>query len=205
LFAWATIALFAVYAGVLFAGGVVQGIPREPYLAIGEVLTMLGAALLVVLFATIHACADERVRLFSVVALGWVVAMACLTISVHFVQLAVGRRIDLATNPGLAHVFGWVWPSLLYGVELVAWHICFGFALVSVAFAFGGVRRSETARWLLWVSGLLCLSGAVGPLVGELDWRMIGVFGYCMVFPVACVFVALDFKAREDASARQLG
>lgn len=199
--AWSTAALYAVYIAVLFAGGVAVGVPVEPYLAAAEVISIAGAVLQVALFAAIHASAPPDRRVFSLAALGWVLATAAATATIHVVQLTVGRRIDLAAMPELRFVFGWDWPSLLYGVELTAWHLLFGLALLCAAPVFRGGGRPAIVRAGFSLSGLLCLAGLAGPAIGDLGWRMIGVFGYAVVFPLTCLVLGLVFRDAARAKA----
>lgn len=46
----------------------------------------------------------------------------------------------------------------------------------------------------LITTGMLCLAGLAGPAVGNLNWRLTGVFGYTVVFPVGCIGIARLFK-----------
>jgi hypothetical protein len=192
--AWTIFALYIAYEASLFAGGVVRGVPVDPFLAIAEVLDIVGALLQVFLIAIIHECAPRRAKSLTLIALGWMLVMAGLTVTVHFVLLTVGRQIDVATFPGYARVYGWEWPSLLYAVELAAWHLFFGLSLLFATSAFRGRGRQALVRAGLLVSGVLCIAGLVGPAVGNLNWRMIGVFGYGVVFPLVCIAIALVFK-----------
>ena len=192
--AWTIVVLYVVYIAVLFAGGVAVGVPREPYLATAEILTSVGALIQVGLVAVIHDSAPPRAKTLSLAALGWMLLMAGLTVTVHFVQLTVARRIDLAATPELARLFGWEWPSLLYAIELVAWHLFLGLSLLFAASAFRGRGAEAAVRVGLRVSGSLCIIGLVGPALGNLNWRMIGVFGYGLVFPIVCVAIGLVFK-----------
>jgi len=186
-------ALYVVYIGDLFAGGVAVGVPREPYLAIAEILSGVGALVQVGFVALIYECAPPREKTLSLIALGWMALMAGLMVTVHFVQLTVARRLNLAAAPELARLFGWEWPSLLYAVELVAWHLFFGLSLLFAASAFRG-RGAQVARIGLRVSGSLCIAGLVGPALGNLNWRMIGVFGYGVAFPAVCVAIGFVFE-----------
>ena len=45
------------------------------------------------------------------------------------------------------------------------------------------------------VSGVMCLVGLVGPAIGILGWRAIGIAGYAVVFPLTCVALARAFSA----------
>ena len=39
----------------------------------------------------------------------------------------------------------------------------------------------------------MCLVGLVGPAIGILGWRAIGIAGYAVVFPLTCVALARAF------------
>ena len=91
-------------------------------------------------------------------------------------------------------LFGWTWPSLLYAIELAAWHLFFGLALLFAAPAFTGHGAAFVARAGLLLAGGLCLVGLAGPAVGNLNWRMIGVAGYGLVFPLCLVAIGLVFS-----------
>lgn len=198
--AWATFALYIVYIATLLAGGVAIGVPREPYLAGAEVLTIVGAVLQVALFAAIHISTPSHLRLFSLLALAWMIAMAAVTIPVHFIQLTVERHLDLATMPQLRYVFGWEWPSLLYAAELTAWHLLFGLSVAFAAPVFQGAGRLAVVRAGLYVTGALCLLGLVGPAVGNLNWRFVGVFGYGVLFPITCLLLGFVFRNSLSSS-----
>ena len=53
--------------------------------------------------------------------------------TVHLVQLTVVRRIDPSAIQGFQYLFNWHWPSVLYGVDIIAWDIFFGLALLFAA------------------------------------------------------------------------
>jgi hypothetical protein len=151
----------------------------DPYLAIAEVLILVMAPIMVALMLAIHACAPVRAKPFTQVALGWMLAAAAFTSTVHFVELTVARHIDHATFPGYERIFDFTWPSLLYAIDIAAWDIFFGLALL---FAVPAFARGSKARAGLIASGSLCLIGLVGPFTNALGWRAIGIFGYTIVF-----------------------
>jgi len=197
--AWGLAVLYVVYIATLFAGGVAVGVPVEPYLAAAEILTALSGVLQVALVSAIYRCAPEEARLSVLMALVWMSVMAALSVTVHFVQLTVGRQPDVVAMSGYRFIFGWTWPSLLYAVELAAWHLFFGLALLFAAPAFKGSGPAIAARTGLIVAGALCLVGLVGPAIGNLDWRMVGVAGYGLVFPLACIAIGLVFSRAATA------
>ena len=105
----------------------------DPYLAVAEVLILVMAPVMVVLMAAVHACAPAHLRMFSLVAFGWMLVAACLTMTVHVVELVVARRVEPEAVPGFARLFDFAWPSMLYAVDIVAWDLLLGLSLVFAA------------------------------------------------------------------------
>ena len=139
-------------------------------------------------------------------AFGWMLVMAALTMTVHFVQLTVTRRIDLVAEPTLASVF---WRTgemnLLSAVELASWHVFFGLALVCAAVAFGGRGLEAAVRAGLGAGGVLCLAGLLGPALANPSLRLIGVVGYGAVFPATCLLPGFVFRsALQRATPRTM-
>jgi hypothetical protein len=85
---------------------------------------------------------------------------------------------------------------MLYAVDIAAWDIFFGLALL---FAVPAFARGSKARAGLIASGSLCLIGLVGPFADALGWRAIGIFGYTIVFALTCIPLSRTF-----ASARRI-
>jgi hypothetical protein len=171
----------------------------DPYLGIAEALILVVAPIMVALMLAIHEYAPERARPFTRVALGWMVAAAAFTTTVHFVELTVARHINPASFPGYYRIFDFKWPSLLYAVDIVAWDVYFGLALLFAVPAFR--RDSEPgARAGLLACGSLCLIGLVGPFANILGLRAIGIFGYTILFAATCIPLsrAFDLRSRRE-------
>ncbi|HEU4860571.1 MAG TPA: hypothetical protein VFT15_12075, partial [Chitinophagaceae bacterium] len=193
--AWANFILFIVYDLIVITGIVIgQGVLKEPYLAIAEVMTLVSAPLLVLLMVAIHECAPQSAKVFSLTALGWMLLLAGSTVIVHFINLTLWRQISVQQKIDYVRFLGWEWPSMMYAIELVAWHLFFGLSMFFAAFVFKGKRWEKVVRIALIATGLLCIFGLIGPLVGDLIWRLIGVFGYGVGFPIVCVLIARVFK-----------
>lgn len=203
--AWYVVALSAAYGAVMVAGfgslgNLTDPLP-DPYLAVAELLILLMAPAMVVLMAAVHACAPVHLRMVSMIAFAWMLVAACLTMTVHVVELVVARRIDPGAVPGFARLFDFAWPSMLYAVDVVAWDLLLGMSLLFAAFVFTGRRYQGVRRGLL-ASGALCLLGLVGPATDVLAWRGIGIFGYAVVFPLTCVALARSFSPAVDVGPR---
>jgi len=167
----------------------------------------------------VHEYAAPGRRPLAAAALAAVFATATLTITVHLLELSVARHGQLGADPDLTWVFAFTWPSLLYGVEIVAWNCFFGTALVCASGVFSGhgrepgqkPGRERTIRIGLSAAGVLTLAGLIGPVVGSPDWRVIGVLGYGVVLPPVCLLIgsvlirAADDRDHSSRGLRRLG
>ncbi len=145
----------------------------DPYLAIAEVLILVMVPILVLLMMAIHECAPALAKPSTRVALGWMVATAAFTFTVHFVELTV-------TLPGYNYIFDFKWPSTFYAIDIAAWDVFFGLSLLFAVPAF--TRPSDAlVRKGFIASSSLCLIGLIGPFANVLGWRTIGILGYTIV------------------------
>jgi hypothetical protein len=191
---WSARAVAVVSAAYLVVLGI--GIGRaglrapitDPVLALMEVLTLAAAPPLVTLVAALLVRAQPSRRLAGVVALVFTALFAGATSAVHFVGLTAGRQ----TGGGML-----VWPSASYALELLAWDVFLGLALLAAAATVEGPGRARAARWGLAVCGGLCLVGTIGPAVGDMRLQRIGVVGYALGLPVAAVLLHRLFVAEQ--------
>jgi hypothetical protein len=168
----------------------------DPYLGIAEGLIIAMAPVMVMLMVAIHACAPAGAKTNALAALGWMLAAAATTMTVHFVLLTVGRLLSASTFPGYAHVFSFTWPSVFYAVDIVAWDVFLGLSLLFAAPVFRNARDAWARRGL-FIAGVLCLVGLVGPAVDNLAWRGLGILGYAVVLPLTCLAIRRAFSRPE--------
>jgi hypothetical protein len=135
-------------------------------------------------------------------ALGWMFAAAAFTTVVHFVQLTVARHISSATSPGYSSIFAWKWPSAFYAIDIAAWDIFFGLALLFAVPAFAAWGDAIWVRRGLILSGSMCLVGLVGPFANVLGLRTIGIVGYTIVFGLTCLPLSRTFNAEVGGLTR---
>jgi hypothetical protein len=198
--AWLARAFFGfgiAYAVVIVAGFISLGNVRDPlpdpYFAIAEILILAMGPVVVMLMIAIHRCAPPRAKPYTIAALGWMLAAATTTMANHFVELTVARNISHTAIPGYDRIFGFQWPSAVYGIDIAAWDIFFGLALLFAVPAF--TRKSDKlVRAGFIASGALCLLGLIGPAVNVIAWRTIGIFGYTVVFPLTCLALSSAFR-----------
>jgi hypothetical protein len=204
---WSARALFALgvsYAVIMIVGFAAMGGTskplEDPYLAIMEILILIQAPILVLLAVVIHACAPERTRTYSMTALGWMLVLAGFTVTVHLVQLTVVRRIDPAAIHGFQYLFNWHWPSMLYGIDIVAWDIFFGLALLFAAPVFHAAGHIAVRNGML-LAGAMSVAGIVGPAANHIALRQIGIVGYAIIWPIVCLPLSRVFQRQPAAAA----
>lgn len=188
--AWSLTCVGVAYA-IVVAVGIAQAGQApivDPVFAVMEVLTLLAALLIVIVLTSLYDYASSDRKLYALIALSFGIVMAGLTSGVHFVALSAGRQAGLTTLE---------WPSTLYAVELLAWDVFLGLALLFAALVFVGPGSLPAVRWTLTVTGTLCLLGAIGPLVGDMGLQRVGIVGYGVGLPISSVLLASVFRRRQ--------
>jgi hypothetical protein len=183
----------AMGAGFLANGGFSAPI-RDPYLAIMELVILPLAVTLVVVFAAVHSYTGPSSRTLSLAALALGTLAAGVTSCVHLVLLTVGREASETTLPGYDLLFSWTWPSVIYALDIAAWDLFLGSALVMAGLTFSGPGLSALVRRGFLLSGALCLAGLLGAALGNMDVRNIGIVGYAIVLPVVLLLTARLFS-----------
>lgn len=187
---WSALAVAAIgvaYVAVLAAGFRIHGLREpiaDPVLAFMEVLTLLSAPPILVLVAAVHDGAAAERRVYGRIAVAFAALFAGTTSVVHFVELTARRQTGAS---------GIVWPSAAYAAELLAWDVFLGLALLFAAPVLDGRGAERAARIALTACGALCLAGIAGPVLGNMRIQLIGVFGYAVVLPLACLLLARLF------------
>ena len=116
------------------------------------------------------------------------------------VLLTVARRIDPNAIHGYQYLFTWHWPSMLYGVDIVAWDIFFGLALLFAAPVFHASGHVAVRNGML-IAGALSVVGIIGPALNHIALRQIGIIGYAIIWPIVCLPLSKAFRERPIADA----
>jgi hypothetical protein len=183
--AWGTFFLLIVYAVTTVLGLLSLKSPLDPigdpYFTLMELLIVLIAPLLVVSMIVVHAYAAPEAKAYSLTALAFMILLAGITSSVHFVVLTVSRQIEAAGLTEAPLLFSFNWPSVAYTLDILAWDIFFALAMLFAAPVFKRGRLETTLRLLMIVSGVLSLVGLVGVPLANMQVRNIGIIGYAGV------------------------
>jgi hypothetical protein len=195
----ATFLLSLAYVPAMLAGFLANGSfdkpVADPYLAIMELLIMVMAVPIVMVFSSVHAYAPPSRRSLGLGALALATLAMGITVCVHLVLLTVGRQADSSTLPGYDLLLSWKWPSVVFALDIASWDFCFGFALLLAASVFTGRGLARLVRRGLQLSGGLCLFGLVGAATGNMGVRDIGIVGYGVVLPVVLLVMARLFAS----------
>ncbi len=210
--AWALFFFGVAYAIITMVGLVslkspLQPIP-DPFQFLMELLIIIMAPLYVAVMVAVHAYADREVKAYSLMALAFMIVCAAITSSVHFVMLTVSRQVAFSSISWMPLFLSWKWPSVIYALDILAWDWFWGLSLLFAALVFKGDRLQTAVRIAMAVSGVLSLAGLLFLPFGNMQLRMIGIFGYAVIGPVVFLLVALVFgraASRSQEAARSLG
>ncbi len=169
--------------------------PGDPHLAILGRLLVLSTPFMITLVVSVHGRAAPEARPFSLAAIVFMALGASLTCEVHFVQLVVLRRLPPEALAAIAPfaTIPWRWPSIAFGLDLLAWDVFVGLSLLSAAQVVRGDGLATATRRTMTLAGALCLIGTLGPATGDLRLQLVAIVGYAGLFPASCVLLARWF------------
>ena len=195
--AWAVFVLGVVYAVITMLGFLSLQSPQdpigEPYVTLMELLIVIMAPFYIVSMVAVHAYAPPEQKFYSLLALIFMILLAGLTSTIHFIVLTVGPQLAAAGLPWTPLFFAWKWPSVAYAVDILAWDWFFALAMLFAAAVFKTGRLERTVRMLMILSGVLSLAGLLGVFLADMQVRNIGIIGYAVVAPVAFLLIGIVF------------
>ena len=207
---WSIFSLILIYAVTTILGFLSLKSPQEqlgdPYFTIMELLIILLAPLMVISMIAINAYAAKEVKVYSFTALVFMIIMAGITSSLHFVVLTVSRQIEAAGLTWAPLLFSFKWPSIVYTLDILAWDWFFAISMLFAAPVFNKGKLEKAVRLIMIITGGLSLVGLLGaPLaimnVGYwLNIRNIGIIGYALISPAAFLLIAIIFGRTRSIS-----
>ena len=200
---WAVFVLGVIYAIITTLGFLSLQSPQdpigEPFVTLMELLIVLMAPFYIISMVAIHAYALPEQKLYSLLALIFMILLAALTSCIHFIVLTVGPQLAATGLSWAPLFFSWKWPSVAYAIDILAWDWFFALALLFAAAVFKAGRLEKTVRVLLILSGVLSLAGLFGVLLADMQVRNIGIIGYAVVAPVAFLLIGIAFGDARQA------
>jgi hypothetical protein len=146
----------------------------------------------------VYAYAPPDRKTFALAALAFAVLYAAVAGVNTFLLVTVARQAE--SEPALALLFSFRWPSVNLALDLFAWGPVLGLALLFAAPVFRGGGLRAGVRAGLTLGGLLCLGNILSFVVGDVRFSTLGIAGYDFVLPVVCVLLAVLF-CRSGVSA----
>jgi len=206
---WATFLLGVVYTPTLALGLLSLKSPQDPigdpYFSIMELLIVLMAPLMVACMVAVHAYASPEAKAYSLTALVFMILLAGITSSVHFLILTVSRPLEAMGATWVPLLLSFQWPSVAYTLDILAWDWFFALSMLLAAPVFKAGRLEITVRVLMMVSGVLSLVGLIGVPLAEMQvsnwfmYRNIGIIGYAVVAPVVFLLLGILFGRAQKA------
>jgi len=189
--AFALFGLGVIYAIVLVLGLLSLSSPAEaignPYVSIMEVIIIAMTPFMVLFSASIYLTNEREHKLTNFMAVLFMTMASCITSGVHIVVLSINNHAGANQLPWFQQFFAWEWPSVVYALDILAWDLFFALAVLCLIPNYYKTNRVITA--LLSLTGILSLIGLIGPVISDMQFRLIGVLGYAGFFPIACLFI----------------
>lgn len=194
--AWVLFSLLVIYIPVTILGILSLKSPEDPisdpYFTIMELLILLIVPFLLICMAVIHnTYSKPEDKVYSHMALIFMIILAVITSSVHFIILTVSRQIKAPW------FFSFKWPSVLYALDILAWDWFFALSMLFAAQVFKGDRLERSLRTVMIVSGIISLVGLIGVPLGNMNVRNIGIIGYTIVAAIAFLMMGIVFKRKR--------
>ena len=202
---WTVFVLSVIYAFVTFLGFLSlkssQDPIGEPFFTIMEILIILISPVMVISMVIVYVYSSTELKLYSFIAVIFMICMAVISSSVHFVVLTVGHKIEAIGLSGFPLFFSFKWPSVVYALDILAWDWFFALSMLFAAPVFKVGKLEKIVRILMIISGVLSLIGLIGVPLGNMQIRNIGIIGYGVVAPIVFLLLSKVFKLHSIADS----
>jgi hypothetical protein len=202
--AWAAFFLLVAYAVTTALGFLSLKSPQEqigdPYFTVMELLIIVTAPVMVMAMVAVHAYSPPETKAYSFTALIFMILLAGITSSVHFVILTIGRQIEAIGSTWAPLLLSFSWPSVAYALDILAWDWFFALSMLFAAPVFKAGRLEKTVRILMVVSGSLSLAGLIGVPLADMQVRNIGIIGYGVVAPIVFLLLGIVFGRTQHVA-----
>ena len=160
-----------------------------------EIITVWSAIVIIQFMVEIYRGSSANKKSHSLIALILSGCMATGTIINHFIYLTVLSQIfSVKEMPSWLLLYGW--PSVTKGLECVSWGFFLGMAMLFASSALEDLGN-KVITWTMRISGIMCLTGLVGPIIGNMNYYMISTVGYSVGFLVFSIEIILYFNKKN--------
>lgn len=170
----------------------------DPYFTIMEILILLIAPLMLIVMVEVdNNNATNDVKIFSRLAVFFMIVTTVITSCIHFVVLTFSRQSAVSDLTWIPLFFSFKWPSVVYILDILAWDWFFALSILCASQVFRNGRIEKTVRVLMIISGALSLLGLLGVPLGNMQIRNIGILGYALVSPVIFLLLSKIFNKKQ--------
>ena len=171
-----------------------------PYSLIMDLLLILMTSLLVVTMVVVHAYAAPEHKIYSMMALAFIILLAGITSSVNFAVLIVNSQANFAGAPWLPLFLPYKWPTLAYAMDVFAWDWFYALSMLCAAPIFRGGRLEQMVRIVMLVSGGLSLLGLIVLPFAVLPAIVISIAGWGVAGSIVFLLLAMVFGRTRPVS-----
>lgn len=170
----------------------------DPYFTLMEILIIIIAPLMLIVMVAVNVYAPDEVKVFSRIALIFMVIMTTITSSVHFLILVFSRQNLAVELNGMSLLFSFKWPSVVYVLDILAWDWFFALSFLFGSQVFRNGKLEKTIGVLMIISGVLSLFGLMGVVLNNMQIRNIGIVGYALVSPAVFFMLNKMFNLNQN-------
>ena len=182
---------YAVTSGLGYLSAKAPSDPiSDPYLSIMSLLIVLMAPFLVITMVAVHTYAAAEHKPYSLAALAFMTLLAGITSSVNFALFAVARQPTPTPALWIASFVSLEWPPLPQALDFFAWDWFFALSMLIAAPVFRGGRLENAVRWLMLLTGVLCILGLASLPFSPLLGTIIGTLGWGVAGPIVFLLLA---------------
>jgi hypothetical protein len=193
--------VYAVVSGMAYAS---QGAAVEsgPFLSIMALLVVVMGPFLVLSMVAVHGYASPTRKSYSLAALALMIACIAITSCINYFLLMVSSQPQMFSEAWRSLFLPCRWPVPAFMLDNFVWDWFFGISMLLAAPVFGGDTLRNALRFVMILSGVLCLTGLVWIAVAPAQGIVVGILGWgaagAMVFLLlAKVFGRVGAEAGE--------
>jgi len=148
-----------------------------------DIITMLSGIYMVLLIISLPVDKDYERSIYRLLAIIFAASCMLLTNVVHYLNITtIKPLIENGINIPKYFQIG-KWPSIIMAIDYLGWGLFMGLAFI---FSYFYIKSDTKIKWLLLLSGNLCLIGFFGVIINENLWY-IAPFGYGIGTAIICI------------------
>ena len=171
-----------------------------PFLPIMTLLLILTVSLMVVVMIVVHAYAAPEHKIYSMIALVFMILLAAITSSVNFAVLVVSSQSDFAGAPWLPLFLPYKWPAVAYALDIFAWDWFYALSMLCAALVFRGGLLERMVSIAMLFSGGLSLLGLIVLPFAVLPAIIICIVGWGVGGTIVFLLLAIVFGRTQPVS-----